>query len=289
MTSSNGNIFRVTGPLWGESSGYRWIPLTRAMQWRGALMFSFTWVSTNGWTNNRRAGDLRRHRAHYDVTVTVLFQPGLDLMGALVCMCRVYRSVHRDVPCVFVCIGMGARACDRHIPNVPTQTYRHIRDKMAVVAVNLAAIPDSLATFLVVNSEKLVWRYQLFAQSKRVSRDQQKSYHGPVWVHFGLPIITYTDVSFLRKGGAWHHRWMLKVTSCGRKCTANKQEPGSAQDRRHIMTSPGYTGISRRDMQTSAPHVCVPRSGEQQLLFVLSNLEIDHSLLLPAHNVDAGT
>ena len=50
--------------------------------------------------------------------------------------------------CVFVCIGMGARACDRHIPNVPTQTYRHIRDKMAVVAVSLATIPDTLATLL---------------------------------------------------------------------------------------------------------------------------------------------
>ena len=48
---------------------------------------------------------------------------------------------------------------------------------------------------------------------------------------------------------------MLKVTSCGRKCTANKQDHGSAHDRRHIMTSPGYTGISRRDMQTSAPSV----------------------------------
>ena len=37
--------------------------------WRGALMFSLicTWV--NGWVNNRGAGDLRRHRAHYDVTV----------------------------------------------------------------------------------------------------------------------------------------------------------------------------------------------------------------------------
>ena len=36
MTSSNGNIFRVTGPLWGESTSPRWIPLNR--QWRGALM-----------------------------------------------------------------------------------------------------------------------------------------------------------------------------------------------------------------------------------------------------------
>ena len=30
MTSSNGNIFRVTGPLWGEFTGHRWIPLTKA-------------------------------------------------------------------------------------------------------------------------------------------------------------------------------------------------------------------------------------------------------------------
>ena len=30
MTSSNTNIFRVTGPLWGESTGHRWIPHTKA-------------------------------------------------------------------------------------------------------------------------------------------------------------------------------------------------------------------------------------------------------------------
>ena len=30
MTSSNGHIFRVTGPLWGESIGHRWIPPTKA-------------------------------------------------------------------------------------------------------------------------------------------------------------------------------------------------------------------------------------------------------------------
>ena len=30
MTSSNGNIFRVTGPLYGEFTGPRWIPLTKA-------------------------------------------------------------------------------------------------------------------------------------------------------------------------------------------------------------------------------------------------------------------
>ena len=38
-------------------------------QWRGALMFSFICAGTNGWVNNVEAGDLRRHRAHYDVIV----------------------------------------------------------------------------------------------------------------------------------------------------------------------------------------------------------------------------
>ena len=30
MTSSNGNMFRVTGPLWGESTGHWRIPFTKA-------------------------------------------------------------------------------------------------------------------------------------------------------------------------------------------------------------------------------------------------------------------
>ena len=38
-------------------------------QWRGALMFSLICVWINGWENNREAGDLRRHRTHYDVIV----------------------------------------------------------------------------------------------------------------------------------------------------------------------------------------------------------------------------
>ena len=38
-------------------------------QWRGALMLSFNCVSMNGWVNNRKAGDLRHYRTHYDVTV----------------------------------------------------------------------------------------------------------------------------------------------------------------------------------------------------------------------------
>ena len=41
-------------------------------QWRGSLVFFMICAWTNGWTNNRSAGDLRRHRAHYGVTVLAL-------------------------------------------------------------------------------------------------------------------------------------------------------------------------------------------------------------------------
>ena len=36
--------------------------------WRGALMFPLICDWINSWVNNCEAGDLRRHRAHYDVT-----------------------------------------------------------------------------------------------------------------------------------------------------------------------------------------------------------------------------
>ena len=67
MTSLNGNIFRVTGPL-PVRGIHRW-PLNspRKGQWRGALIFSLINALKSGWVNNRDAGDLRRHRAHYDV------------------------------------------------------------------------------------------------------------------------------------------------------------------------------------------------------------------------------
>ena len=68
MTSSNGNIFRVTGPLCGEFTGHRWIPSTKASD-AELWFFSLICVWINGWVNNGEAGDLRRYRAHYDVTV----------------------------------------------------------------------------------------------------------------------------------------------------------------------------------------------------------------------------
>ena len=41
-------------------------------QWGGALIFSLICVWTKGWEQNRDNGDLKRHRAHYDVTVMII-------------------------------------------------------------------------------------------------------------------------------------------------------------------------------------------------------------------------
>ena len=68
MTSSNENIFRVTGPLCGEFTGHRWIPLTKASD---AELWCFLWSAPwiIGWVNSRGAGELTRHCANYDVIV----------------------------------------------------------------------------------------------------------------------------------------------------------------------------------------------------------------------------
>ena len=66
MTSSNGNIFRVTGHLCGKFTGHRWISHTKASD---AELWCLLWSAP--WVNNREAGDLRRYLVHYDVIVMV--------------------------------------------------------------------------------------------------------------------------------------------------------------------------------------------------------------------------
>ena len=44
---------------------------THKGQCPGALILTLIWARINGWVNNHEAGDLRRHRAHYDVIVVV--------------------------------------------------------------------------------------------------------------------------------------------------------------------------------------------------------------------------
>ena len=61
MTSSNGNIFRVTPFVRGNHQSP--VNFPHNGQWRGAFMFSLICAWLNRWVNNSGAGDLRRHRA----------------------------------------------------------------------------------------------------------------------------------------------------------------------------------------------------------------------------------
>ena len=70
MMSSNRNMFRVTAPLWGESTGCRRITLTKASDAEHYLSLICAW--TYGWVNNWDAGDFRRHRAHHGITVITI-------------------------------------------------------------------------------------------------------------------------------------------------------------------------------------------------------------------------
>ena len=101
LTSSNGNIFRVTGHLCGKFTGPRWISSHNG-QWRGALMFPSNYAWINDWVNNREAGDLRRQHGHYDVIVMHYSICQDQLINNIYFMIsvfvntiyRVYRSIH---------------------------------------------------------------------------------------------------------------------------------------------------------------------------------------------------
>ena len=98
MTSSNGNSFRVTSHLCGEFTDHRWIPFKG--QWSGALMFSLICAWINGWVKNCEAGDLRRHCAHYDVTII----RSVDYMGFVSLWTAVALTLSRI--CSYVFHGM---------------------------------------------------------------------------------------------------------------------------------------------------------------------------------------
>ena len=75
-------------------------------QWRWALMFSLIWAWRNGWVNNRDAGDLRQHRAHYDVTVMI--RPTITLYPFAATRILIYKQIIYTV-------------------TFPLQAYIHIR------------------------------------------------------------------------------------------------------------------------------------------------------------------
>ena len=81
---------------WPFVRGIHWSPVNSPHkgQWRGTLMFSLICTWTNGWVNNREAGDLRRHRTHYDVTVmTVMYKcTNVHFLKSAIILIHIFRG-----------------------------------------------------------------------------------------------------------------------------------------------------------------------------------------------------
>ena len=96
--------FRITGPLCGEFTGHRWISFTKASD---AGLWYFHWYvhEKNVWVNNREAGDLRHHRAHYDVIVMLWHDATIS--DGTYCVLHVYWSREPGV-----CFYCRSAVCD---------------------------------------------------------------------------------------------------------------------------------------------------------------------------------
>ena len=109
MTSSNGNIFRVTGHLCGEFTGLRWIPRTKASD---AELWCFLWCArlskhSRGWSFETLSHPLWRHRndlwkTHFMNIISVSARFGTRhytdvIMGAIASKVTSLRIVYSSV------------------------------------------------------------------------------------------------------------------------------------------------------------------------------------------------
>ena len=77
--SSNGNIFHVTGSLWGESTCYWWIPLTKASD---AELWCFLW-------------SVPEQTHEQTLETPVIWDAILFTMTLLYCLCKLWQIIGR--------------------------------------------------------------------------------------------------------------------------------------------------------------------------------------------------
>ena len=99
-------------------AGYSPVNSSHKDQWRGALMFSFFCAWINDWVKNREAGDLRRHRAHYDVTVMSLYWEYWPLTNPIIARCP---AIDPNFP------SQSIVWCVAHLSRVSAYELSHIR------------------------------------------------------------------------------------------------------------------------------------------------------------------
>ena len=100
-------------------------------QCRVALMFSLVCSWINDWVNNFEAGDLRRHRVHYDVTAMVM---SVSFATCLL-RCNIYRKIaalHDNV--------IKNNAKWKPFPQAMLSTRRYVSDNVLPCHYNIACL-----------------------------------------------------------------------------------------------------------------------------------------------------
>ena len=85
MTSSNGNMFEITGHLCREFTDPGEFPTQRPVTRSFDDFFDLRLI--NRWVNNPGAGDLRRNRPHYEVIVMEIQVPALGSHNGTTATC----------------------------------------------------------------------------------------------------------------------------------------------------------------------------------------------------------
>ena len=161
-------------------------------QWRGALMFSLNCAWTNGWANNRDAGDLRRHRAHYDVTIMLVpyfyawqglyqyFRP-LLIPSVIMMVADVLAPIRRHA------------ISDHHVDStLTTVSHKSSRGLFVVFSQLQDSVQRMAATIGVVRLLRAItcnyWRYRLSKSTARLSPGDDWMGSGNKWSFLGYSL-----------------------------------------------------------------------------------------------------
>ena len=186
MTSSNANTFRVPDPLWGKSIGHRWIPFTKASD---AELWCFLWIA-NSWANNLDAGDLRRHRAHYDITV----------MTWRLLIARWCEIVFVTDSCHFDHIGCTESCQNDNFPCTHWRIFRQNNISISLISLHLNEHNDTVGQsdpvitrfnitqrFIYPRNDKHKLGIRLRTHKRRhISRPEGRTLRRRLWVHVFL-------------------------------------------------------------------------------------------------------
>ena len=206
MTSSNGNIFRVTGHLCGEFTGPQWIPRTKASD---AELSCFLWSAPriNRWVNNRGTGDLRRYRVHDDVIVmwcnndqvskvTMVTQP---MVSSVPLIHQFFKGWSPSISCSYLTdVAAISPVFQNHqntgYPYDITFIFQRCHRSLAMVTFvkyecDLKNITSTFARSKIYLTEKLMNGALVTPTLVVLVRKHQQQQRRPTWLHRNLTVI----------------------------------------------------------------------------------------------------